>query len=155
MPNTEELQKIEGILGTMAETIKRQGEDWALEIREIKKDFEELDERLDGHSEMIHSLLLWRDSNGAPGAEDRLRKVEQCAIELTGHKLPTRLDMAEANITILQHVADSSIMAGVQGAVSETLDKRARTAVEMLKAWGPIVSATLAAIAIVLSAVLR
>jgi hypothetical protein len=155
MPNTEELQKIEGILGTMAETIKRQGDDWALKIKEIIDDFEELDTRLDSHAELIRSLLIWRDSNGSPGAEERLRNVEKCAIEVDRHKLPTRMDMAEANITILQHVADSSIMAGVQGAVSETLDKRARTAVEMLKAWGPIVSATLAAIAIVLSAVLR
>jgi len=155
MPNTEELKKIEGILGSLTETINRQGEQWNAEIKEIRDDLDELDNRLDNHSEILRSLLIWRDSNGSPGAEERLRNVERCSIEIDKEKLPGRMNMAEANIRVLQNVADSAIMSGVHDAVTETLDKRSRTAIEIIKAWGPIVSALLAALAIVLSAVLR
>lgn len=154
MPNTEELQKIEGLLASVVETIKKQGEDWMAEIKEIKCDLESFENRLDSHADMIRSLLQWRDSNGSPGAEDRLRCVYDKCVEIEKHKLPVRMDMAESNIRILQNVADSSVTAWVKGAVNDTLDKRSRTAVEVIKAWGPIVSAALAALAIVLAAVL-
>jgi len=155
MPNTEELQKIEGILSSLTETIRRQGDAWMTEIKEIKLDLEGFEDRLDSHADLIRSLMQWRDSNGSPGAEERLRWVEKCALLIEKEKMPERLNMAEADISSLHRIADSAMKAVIEDSVNGTLDKRAKTAIEQIKAWGPIVSATLAALAIVLSAVLR
>lgn len=155
MPNTEELLKIEGILASLAETIKRQGDDWVAEIKDIREDLDGFENRLDDHASMIHSLIIWRDSNGSPGAEARLREVERCSHEISKEKLPERLNMAEADILGLHRIADSAMKAVIEESVNGTLDKRAKTTIERIKAWGPIVAAALAATAVVLSAVLR
>ena len=154
MPNTEEILKLEGKVDTLTSAIINQGIRWEVQLKEMKSDFEEFESRLDSHSDQINSLIIWRDSNGSPGAEDRLRHVEQCAINIDKENLPDRVCHNEADIRVLQGIADSAIMKGVQGAVNDTLDKRARTAVEILKAWGPIVAAALAATVVVLAAVL-
>ena len=124
------------------------------ELKQADYRFDELDARVDNHSENIRSLLQWRDSNGSPGAEMRLRCVEDSAKEWSGEHLPNRMAMTEANVLALQKIVDSTIFDNVQGAVTETLDKREKTAIEMIKAWGPIVAAIVAAVAAVLSGVL-
>jgi hypothetical protein len=154
MPNTEELQKIEGILAALADTIKRQGDDWVAQIKDIREDLDKFEDRLDDHSDMIHSLIIWRDSNGSPGAEDRLREVERCSHEIAKEKLPERMNMAEADILSLHRIADSAMKAVIEESVNGTLDARSKTTIERIKAWGPIISAALAAVAIVLTAVL-
>lgn len=125
-----------------------------VELKDIKLGMNEVDGRLDAHSEELRSLLQWRDSNGSPGAEERLRVVEHCSVELEKEKLPPRVGVLEAHVVTLQRIADSAIMEGVQVAVNDTLDKRDRTVIAKIKAWGPIVSAALAAAALVLAAVL-
>ncbi len=125
-----------------------------VELKDIKLSMNEVDGRLDAHSEELRSLLQWRDSNGSPGAEERLRVVEHCSVELEKEKLPPRVGVLEAHVVTLQRIADSAIMEGVQVAVNDTLDKRDRTVIAKIKAWGPIVSAALAAAALVLAAVL-
>jgi len=154
MPNTEELKHLQDKIDTLTGTINKQGEDWTSEIADMKDTFDEFEDRLDSHSDSIRSLMQWRDSNGSPGAEDRIRCVERFFIDISRENLPPRLNMVEAEIDALQKYTDSAIFNGVQGAVNDTLDRRAKTTIEKIKAWGPIVSAALAAAAIVLAEVL-
>ena len=109
-----------------------------------KKATERLDEHdnlLDSHSSRIQSLEQWRQGNGARGSEERLQCVELYTAELNKANLRPRLNLAESDIKALQRIADSAIMEGVHTAVNETMDKRDKTAIAKIKAWGPIVAA--------------
>jgi len=151
MPNTEELVKLEGKIDDLHGEIRDKLE---VELKEMRLDIESMDEKIDIHADKILKLELWRDSNGSPGAEDRLRCAERFITSIDKENLPPRMSMVEAEVEALQKIAYSAIMESVQGAVNVTLDKRAKTAVEKVKAWGPIVSAAIAATAVVLAAVL-
>lgn len=145
---------LETKLDTLATVIGTKMDILAENDKDLQGRFDEVDSRLDNHSELLRSLKQWRDSNGGPGAEERLRCAERFVTAIDKENIPPRLNMAEANIVTLQHVADREILKGVQGAVTDTLDARARTFVEKLKAWGPIIAALCAMAGSVLAVVL-
>ena len=154
MPNTEAIKDLEIKIDDLVMGISSREQARAAEIVDLREDIETLDGRLDAHHDILSSLLQWRDSNGSPGAEERLRGVEKCAVDLTKEKLPERMNSAEADIISLHRIADTAMRAVIEESVNGTLDKRSKTTIERIKAWGPIVSATLAAAALVLAAVL-
>jgi hypothetical protein len=108
------------------------------------------DERLDVHSDSINSLEQWRDGNGAPGAEERIRHVENHVRDCDRINIEPRLNELEANVKIVQRISDSSI----QDSVSHVLERRERTAIAKLKAWGPIIAASLVFLATVAQIIL-
>lgn len=125
------------------------------DVRGLTGRFDEIDRRLDDHSDRLGVVEIWEKGNGVTrGAEVRLQGVESFGQTLDKENISSRLNMAEANIETLQHVADRAILEGVQGAVNDTLDKRDRTFIAKMKAWGALITPILAAIAIVLAAVL-
>jgi hypothetical protein len=151
---SEDTKILENKIDCLVDDIHAQGENWSTEIKEIKLRFDNFEERLDSHADMLSALFHWKNSNGSPGAEERIRKATEGMADMDRTNIAPRLNMIEADIRVLQNITDSTIRAGVQTAVTDTLDKRARTAVEILKAWGPILAAALAAIAVVLAAIL-
>jgi len=123
------------------------------DCHEIKDNFREFEGRLDNHSERLNDLEHWYTGNETRGAEKRLQCLEEYAGEINKANLRPRMNVAEADIIALQKIADSAIMESVQGAVNVTLDKRAKTTVERIKAWGPIAAAISAVIVAVLTAI--
>jgi hypothetical protein len=124
------------------------------ELRQIDNMFDGVDDRLDGQSENVRSLLQWRDSNGSPGAESRLRKVEDCSLEIAQADLPRRVSLTEADVKALQMITDGNMRTAVSDSVNATLDLRSRTTIERMKAWSQLLTPILAAVAIVLAALL-
>jgi len=47
-------------------------------------------------AERVNGLTIWRDGNGAPGAEERIRKVEQIADDVRTGKACTAAKLLEA-----------------------------------------------------------
>ena len=135
-----EVQKVEGKLET--------------ELKQVSFRFDEVDDRLDAHSDTINRLKQWGLGNGGPGAEDRLRVVEKCSVELDKANLPNRVAFVEADVVALQKIADGRMLDGIGNAVNATLDERSKTTVERMKAWGALLTPILAATAVVLAAVL-
>ena len=125
------------------------------DCQEIKGEFREFEERLDNHTERLTDLEHWYTGNEAKGAEARLQSLEGYCGEMNKANLRPRVNTIEAEVVALQKIADSAIMESVQGAVNVTLDRREKTAVAKLKAWGPIVAAISAVIVAIVTAVFR
>ena len=146
---------LEQKIDNLSNDIRLQGENWSIEIKEIKQRFDGFENRLDSHADMLGALFHWKNSNGSPGAEERIRKSAASISEYDRENIAPRLNMIEADVRVLQNITDSTIRTGVQGAVNDTLDKRDRTAIAKIRAWAPIIAALLAALAVVLTAILR
>lgn len=104
---------------------------------EIKTKIDNLDEEISTLSDRAYALEMWRNGNGAKGAEARLQHLESCQAELAENRVGPRLNMLEADMVAVQRIADNAIQTGVQGAVNDTLDKRDKTTIAKVKAWGP------------------
>lgn len=154
MADTQDINKLENKIDNLALDVSDIKLRLDGEMKDMKLSMGEIDNRLDGHSECIRQLRQWGLGNGGPGAEERLRSTERFVITMDKANVPNRLGQAEAHIETLQRIADSAILEGVQGAVNDTLDKRDRTAIAKVKAWGPIIAAMCAATGAVLAAVL-
>ena len=125
------------------------------DIKEHRTDLDEAHNRLDIQSDAIRGLEYWRNGNGAQGAEARLQCVEEMALALARERIVPRLAVVEADIRAVQAIADNAIRAGVQEAIHTTLNAREKTMLARIKTWTPIVSAALAAAAVVLVAILK
>jgi len=158
MPETVALErKIDDLTTALTDFRSRFNELDALTeaVKDIKGTLSEVNERLDAHSDDIHSLLQWRDSSVGTGAEDRLQKTERSIVLSDALNLGPRTSVNEADIVALQRIADHVILPDIQSAVAGAMDARSKTGIERLKAAGPIIAALLAATAVVLAAVLR
>jgi hypothetical protein len=116
---------------------------------------DEAEGRLDIHSEAIQSLDQWRKGNGAHGAETRLQNVEEMSFALARERIVPRLAVVEADMRAVQAVADNAIRAGVQEAIHDTLNAREKTTLARLRAWGPVIAAGIAALAVIVQAFVR
>lgn len=107
------------------------------DCEETKGRMTEAEDAIEGLSERTRSLEYWRNGNGAAGAEERLQAVEDGLLYYSRERIPQRLNCVEADMAAVQRIADHAIQNGVQGAVNETLDKRDKTAIAKIRAWGP------------------
>lgn len=107
------------------------------DCEETKGRMTEAEDAIEGLSERTRSLEYWRNGNGATGAEERLQAVEDGLLYYSRERIPQRLNCVESDMAAVQRIADHAIQNGVQGAVNETLDKRDKTAIAKIKAWGP------------------
>ena len=119
-------------------------------VDEIKSSLDEVLDRMDTHSEAIRSLDQWRKGNGAIGAEARLQSTELASLNYQRANVPERLNCIEAEVLILQKVADGKISYAVGESVRATMDARDRTALAYVKEFGPYVAAAAAIIITVL-----
>jgi len=108
-------------------------------VDDIKSSLDEVLDRMDTHSESIRSLDQWRKGNGALGAEARLQSTELAALNYQRTNVPERLNCIEAEVLILQKVADGKIQDAVSLSVKTTMDARDKTAISYIKAIGSAV----------------
>jgi hypothetical protein len=94
------------------------------DIVEAKGNIGECLDRLEDHSEQLHSLQQWRKGNGAKGAEQRLQAVEGAIYDYHVNRIPQRLNVVEADIEALQKIADARIGEAVTASVKHHLDER-------------------------------
>lgn len=109
----------------------------AKDCEETKCRVSEAEDAIAGLSDRTRSLEYWRNGNGASGAEERLQAVEDGLLYYSRERIPQRLNCVEADMAAVQRIADHAIEHGVRGAVNDTLDKRDKTAIAKIKAWGP------------------
>jgi len=124
----------------------------AFRINHCEEECAALDKRVDTVEEIgaitsdrVRTIELWRNGNGAKGAEVRLQDAEKSVRALEDADPDKRLNALEADVKVIQQVTDASI----RFSVGTALDERDKTAVARVKAWGPIVAATVAALAVV------
>ena len=107
------------------------------ELDDLKYKFQEYEQTQDQRIlPAIQKLEQWGFGNGGRGAEQRLQKLEDKFPEI------------EATLEAVKMVADSKIESSIEG----VLNRRERTVLAYIKAFGPLVSG-LAAIALALLAV--
>jgi hypothetical protein len=123
------------------------------DIREHRARIDECHDRLDVHSESISSLEQWRKGNGAMGAEARLQCVEALTREEDRQRIVPRLSAVEADVLLLQSIADTSLRDRIHETVTNTLDARERKFMARLKAWTPLVVGLLTFVGIVIAAI--
>jgi hypothetical protein len=121
--------------------------------KENKGKINEIEDRLDLHSDSIRSLDQWRKGNGAAGAEERLQITEAVVLGYQRLRLPERMAINEADIEVLQRIADGKISDAVKESVRSTLDARDRTAIAYLKALGPYLATIVALIAAIIAGI--
>jgi len=113
------------------------------------------DNILDDHEKAIEKINQWRTGNGARGAEDRLQEVEDGLFAYARERIIPRLNCIEGDVAAVQLIADHAIQTGVNEAVNTTLDKRERTTIAKIKAWGPYAATAVVLIGMVLDKVFK
>ncbi|MFA5376856.1 MAG: hypothetical protein WC455_13990 [Dehalococcoidia bacterium] len=103
---------------------------------ERKSKLEEVENRLDAHSSEIQRLAIWRDGNGAKGAEARLQCVEEKLEDLPAIK---------SDLAVVKLVADAKL-SSIEDAVGRALDRRDKTVLAYLTKLGPFAAAIAAII---------
>jgi hypothetical protein len=104
--------------------------------KEHKNHLEGLEDRQINNADAIHSMEEWRGGvAGSRGAEARLQTVE-CEIK--------DLPVIRADLEVVKLVANAKLE-GIEGAITGVLNKRDKTVLAYLKAFGPY-AATAAAI---------
>jgi hypothetical protein len=119
--------------------------------KETKSTLDEVQDRLDTHSECIRSIDQWRKGNGAQGSEARLQCVENATYDLQSVRVSERLNLMEADIVALQRIADGKISDAVSASMRATMDARDRTAIAYIKAFAPWVAAIAAIVATIVA----
>jgi hypothetical protein len=103
------------------------------------------------HSDAIARLNRWALEGNGTSAENRLKHIEDMIMALEKTNIGERLNAMEADMDILQRVTDATIKQSLVTA----MDERDGTAIARLKAWGPIVAAGFAAVAVVVQALVK
>jgi hypothetical protein len=114
----------------------------------VKEDRGRLDEaegRLDTQSEAVDRITRWALLGNGDSAEIRLAKVE--------NRIEVIPEMQET-LRIVRLIADAKLQ-NITEAVTSVLDEREKTIIAKVKAWAPIASAAIAAIAVILVAVFK
>ena len=89
-------------------------------VDDAKIKLQEIEDRLEIHSEAIRTLEQWKSGNGAKGAEDRLQVAENGIHAYQMLRIPERVNLAESDITALQCIADGRIGEAVKISVQST-----------------------------------
>ena len=129
----------------MADIIVLEHQVSALEsdVKDVRDKLEDLDDASTSHSDRLLNVELWKNGNGARGAEVRLQGVEHDVLTLKECLGASQTDEA------IERIASAAARSIVKGARD-----RDKTVVEKVKAVSSILSPILAALAVVLAAVL-
>jgi hypothetical protein len=104
------------------------------ECEELKRNVEAVNDRSDSISDRVLGLEYWRNGNGSRGAEARLQTVEGIVADIPAMR---------ADIEVVKIVADAKIERAIKG----VMDKRDKTVIAYVKAFGPYVAALAAVVA--------
>ena len=137
------------------EVIRSKLETIEKDCEEIKDKIDELDNRLENISERTLTLEVWRNGNGARGSEARLQDVEDGLMAYSRERIIPRLNCVEADMQAVQRIADHAIQTGVNDAVNATLDKREKTTIAKIKAWGPYAATAVVLVGMVLDKLVK
>jgi len=98
---------------------------------------DEHDNALEARKEDTNRLIRWAFEGNGSSAESRLTAVEDGLLYYSRERIVQRLNCVEGDMAAVQRIADHAIQTGVNDAVNTTLDKRERTTIAKIKAWGP------------------
>lgn len=113
------------------------------DVKEIQHDLISLDEECTSHSDRLLHVELWKNGNGARGAEARLQGVEHDVLTLKECLGESKTDEA------IERIASAAARSIVKGARD-----RDKTVVEKVKAFAAILSPILSAGALIAAAII-
>lgn len=113
------------------------------DVRDIRHELEDLDDSCVSHSDRLLHFELWKNGNGARGAEARLQGAEHDVLALKECLGASKTDEA------IERIASAAARSIVKGA-----RERDKTTVEKVKAVAAVLSPVCAAAAVILAAIL-
>lgn len=112
-------------------------------VDEVKGTVSEVEDKVISTSDRLSHVEIWKDGNGARGAEARLQGLEGDIEDVK-----ECLGMSHTEEAI-ERIASLTARAVVKNA-----RERDRTAVERMRAWGPIIAALCAAVSAIVVAII-